>query len=56
MKELLKYLETLETEANEQADEIPEEFTCLEDSENWNYWQGVLETIKKIKEFLGVKQ
>ena len=56
MKELLKYLETLERETNEQAGEIPEEFENLEDSENYNYFCGVLETIAKIKEFIKDKE
>lgn len=50
--ELLKHLNELETEANERLAEIPEEFNKLEDSENYNYYSGVLETIKNIKDFL----
>ena len=52
-KELIGRLNALEREANERIDEIPEEFESLEDSENYNYYQGVLETVKNIKEFLG---
>lgn len=52
-KDFLKHLNALEKEANERIDEIPEVFDDLEDSENYNYYQGVLETIKNIKEFLG---
>ena len=50
---LMERLNALEKEANERLKEIPEQFDDLEDSENWNYYQGVLETIKNIKEFLG---
>ena len=50
---LMERLNALEKESNERIDEIPEEFDDLEDSENYNYYQGVLETIANIKEFLG---
>lgn len=50
---LYKRLEALETEANKRIEEIPEPFEDLQDSENYNYYQGILETIKNIKEFLG---
>ena len=50
---LMGRLNALEKEANERIDEIPEEFDDLEDSENYNYYLGVLETIPNIKEFLG---
>jgi FMN phosphatase YigB (HAD superfamily) len=52
--DFLRHLQALETEANENIDEIPEEFDDLQDGENYNYYQGVLETVKNIKEFLGV--
>ena len=52
--ELIGRLNALEREANERIDEIPEEFESLEDSENWNYYRGVLETVKNIKTLLGV--
>lgn len=52
MKELLKHLQALEAETNEQLEEIPEEFSSIEDSENYNYYCGVLETVKNIKNFI----
>ena len=52
MKELLKYLQALEAETNEQLKEIPEEFSNLEESETYNYYCGVLETVKNVKDFI----
>lgn len=51
-KILNEKLKALETEANERLNEIPEQFNGLEDSENWNYWQGVLTVINNIKQLL----
>ena len=53
MNELLKYLNKKEEETNKLIDEIPEEFNDLQDSENYNYYLGVLETIRDIKNILG---
>lgn len=52
MKDLQKHLRAVETEANEQLKEIPEEFSNLEESETYNYYCGVLETVKNIKDFI----
>lgn len=49
---LKEKLKALEKEANEKLNEIPEEFNGLEDSEKWNYWQGVLTVIENIKQLL----
>lgn len=56
MVELLDYLLKKETETQKLIDEIPEEFTCLEDSKNYNYYLGVLETITNIKKFIRKEQ
>lgn len=52
MKELQKHLRAVEKEANEQLKEIPEEFSNLEESETYNYYCGVLETVKNVKDFI----
>lgn len=51
---LIERLNSLEKEANENLDGIPEEFESLEDSENYHYFTGVLNVVKNIKELLGV--
>ena len=53
-KVVLARLNALEEEANENLDKIPEVFNGLEDSENWNYFTGVLNTVENIKTLLGV--
>ena len=50
-----KYLETLENETKNNSKEKKDDFRILVNSENYNYNKGVLETIKNIKEFLGVQ-
>lgn len=52
MKELQKHLRAVEKEASEQLKEIPEEFSNLEESETYNYYCGVLETVKNVKDFI----
>lgn len=53
-KVVLTRLNALEQEATERLDEIPEEINDLEDSENYNYFTGVLNTVENIKTLLGV--
>lgn len=52
----LHHLSALETEANKEADKIPKVFNDIEDSEDYYYYQGVFETLAKIKKFLGGKK
>nr|DAJ52035.1 MAG TPA: hypothetical protein [Caudoviricetes sp.] len=52
MKELQKHLRAVEKEASEALNELPEVFNSIEESENYNYYCGVLETVKNIKDFI----
>ena len=52
-QELKKRLLGIKKEAEERLAEIPEEFNNLQDSENYNYFTGVLQTVNVILKFIG---
>lgn len=56
----VKWLNSVKTQINgieslaiEQIERIPEVFTNLQENEDYNYYSGVLDTLKKVKEILG---
>ena len=53
-RKFYKYLESLENEAKNNSKEEKDDLRILVNGTDYNYNKGVLETIKNIKEFLGV--
>lgn len=53
VEEIKEKLLSIKKEAEERLSEIPEEFKSLEDSENYNYFSGALQTVDVILEFIG---
>ena len=52
-QEIKTKLLSIKKEAEERLAEIPEEFNNLQDSEDYNYFDGALQTVNVILEFLG---
>lgn len=47
-----KKLQSLKAEAIEKLNELPEPFNDLEDSENYNYFQGILTTVNSLENLI----
>lgn len=53
IEEVKKHLQALKEEAETEISKIPDRFESLTDSENYNYYEGILEAIDNIIEFIG---
>lgn len=52
MEELKKHLQALKQEAETEISKIPEIFNDAQDAENYNYYDGILNAINNILEFI----
>lgn len=53
IEEVKKHLQVLKNEAETEIAKIPDRFNDLTDSENYNYYCGIIEAVENIITFIG---